>query len=80
MRCQYIFTNGMKREIHTLMARVQMVAMTSKDPPRTWFTGNLGSYSHMAVVVSTAAILVMWDIMSMLVRFTTCPRHLCHEI
>jgi hypothetical protein len=34
----------------------------------------------MAVDVSTTAILVMWDMMSMLAKLTTCPRHLEKKI
>src|SRR5882724_5496511 len=48
------------------MARVQMVAMTSNDLPRMQLEGNSGSYSHMAAVISTDMILVMWDMMKML--------------
>lgn len=44
---------------HTLMASVQMAAMTSNEPFNTWLSNSEGSYSQMAVVVSTAAILVI---------------------
>lgn len=44
---------------HTLIATVRIAAMTSSDPPSTLLPGSEGSYSHIAVVVSIAAILVM---------------------
>jgi hypothetical protein len=38
--------------------------------------GSNGSYSQMAVVVSTTANLVMWDITSTVARLMTWARHL----
>ena len=55
----------------TLMAMVRMAAMTSSDPPSTRLSGNEGSYSHIAVMVSTAAIFVMWLITAILAMLTT---------
>ena len=55
---------------------VQIAAITSSDPPSTWLSGNEGSYSHIAVVVSIAVILVMWAITATLAMFMTCPKHL----
>ena len=60
----------------TLIASVRIVAITSKPPLETQFEGRAGSYSQIAVFVSTAAILVMWDITSIVARFITCARHL----
>ena len=48
----------------------------SSDPPKTRLSGRSGSYSQMAVVVSTAAIFVICPITSIVPKLTTCPRHL----
>jgi hypothetical protein len=60
----------------TLIAIVHTGVMTSSDPPRTRLLGNNGSYSHMVVVVSIAAILVTWLIMATFTMLTTCTKHL----
>ena len=60
----------------TLIARVWTMVMTSKDPPRTWLADSWGSFSHIAVIVSTAAILVICDMMSISARLITCLRQL----
>src|SRR5271156_5545321 len=60
----------------TLIASVQMAAITSSEPPRTRLSSRVGSYSQIAVAFSTAAIFVIWPITSTFPRFTTCPRHL----
>ena len=60
----------------TLIATVRTDAMTSSDPLRMRLLGNNGSYSHMAVAVSIATILVIWLITAMFVMLTTCPKHL----
>ena len=60
----------------TLIATVHMDAMSLSDPPRMWLLGNNRSYSHMAVAVSIAAILVIWLIMAMFAMLMTCPKHL----
>jgi len=60
----------------TLIATVRMAEMTSNDPPSTRLFANEGSYSHIAVVVSIAAILVMWPITATLAMLTTWPKHL----
>src|SRR5271156_4115120 len=66
--------------IHTFIAKVRIAAITSKDPPSTRLFSSVGSYSQIAVAVSTAAILVIWDMTSTLTKLTTCPRHLnLHE-
>ena len=65
-----------KRKAVTLIASVRMAAITSRDPPKTRLPGRLGSYSQMAVAFSTAAIFVMWPIMSTLPRLMTCARKL----
>ena len=66
--------------IHTFIAKVLIAAITSKDPPSTRLFSSVGSYSQIAVAVSTAAILVIWDMTSTLPKLTTCPRHLdLHE-
>ncbi len=51
-------------------------AITSNDPLSTQLLYKFRSYSQMAVAFSTAAILVMWPITSMLARLTTCSRQL----
>jgi hypothetical protein len=60
----------------TVAATVHTDVMTSSDPPRMQLLGNNGLYSHMAVVVSIAAILVIWLITAMFTMLTTCPQHL----
>jgi hypothetical protein len=50
------------KQTRTLIASVQVAAMTSKDPFSTWLSDKDGSYFQIAVVVSTAAIFVMWSI------------------
>jgi len=60
----------------TLIATVRTDAMTSSNPPRTRLLGNNGSYSHMAVAVSIAVILVIWLITAMFAMLMTCPQHL----
>ena len=57
--------------IQTLIARVRMAAITSNDPFNTRLLDKDGSYSHIAVVVSMAAILVIWSIMSTFAKLTT---------
>ena len=46
----------------TLIARVRIAAITSREPPKTRLSSRLGSYSQMAVAFSTAAIFVMCPI------------------
>ena len=60
----------------TLIARVQIAAITSGEPPRTQLSSWVGSYSQMAVAFLTAAIFVMCPITSMFPRLMTCPRQL----
>jgi uncharacterized membrane protein len=60
----------------TLIAMVHTDAMTLSDPPRMWLLGNNGSYSHMAVAVLIAVILVIWLITAMFAMLTTCSQHL----
>ena len=60
----------------TLIARVQIAAITSREPPNTRLSGRVGSYSQIAVVVSIAAIFVMLLITSTLARLTTCAKQL----
>jgi hypothetical protein len=55
----------------TLIASVRIAAMTSNEPPNTRLPAREGSYSQMAVEVSTAAIFVMWPITSTFARLTT---------
>lgn len=66
----------MKQKAVTLIASVQMAAITLRDPPKTRLPGRLGSYSQMAVAFSTAVIFVMWPIMSTLPRLMMCARQL----
>jgi len=60
----------------TLIARVQIAAITSSDPPRTRLSSREGSYSQIAVAFSTTAIFVICSITSMFPRFMTWPRQL----
>ena len=55
----------------TLIAIVRIAAITSKEPFSTRLSGREGSYSQMAVDVSTAAIFVIWVITSTSARLTT---------
>ena len=61
---------------HTLIASVQIAATTSSELLSIWLSGREGSYSQMAVVVSTAAIFVMRSITATFARLTTWLRHL----
>ena len=70
--------NFRHRDILTLIASVQIAAITSSEPPRTRLSERVGSYSQIAVEFSTAAIFMMWDITSTFPRFITCPKQL-HE-
>lgn len=60
----------------TLIAKVQIVAMASKPPFEIRLEGRAGSYSQIAVFVSTADIFVMCDMTSIVAKLTTCARHL----
>ena len=60
----------------TLTTSVLSAATTSRDPPSTRLPGKSGSYSQIAFVFSTTAILVMCAITATFARFTTCSRHL----
>ena len=60
----------------TLIASVQITAMTSKDLLKTRLVLISRSYSQITMAVSTAAILVMWAIILILARLTTCSRQL----
>jgi len=60
----------------TLIARVQIAMVTSKEPFSTRLSGSDGSYSQIVVAVSTAAILVIWVITSTSARLTTWPKQL----
>jgi len=66
--------NNMKGQ--TLIASVRIAATTSSEPLSIWLLGREGSYSQMAVVVSTAAIFVMRSITATFARLMTWPRHL----
>ena len=68
-----------KKHELTLIAMVRRVAMTSSELPKTWLSGRAGSYSHIADVVSTAAILVIWPITTTFARLTMCAKHLRHN-
>ena len=61
---------------HTLIARVRIAAITSSELPRTQLSSQVGSYSQMVVAFSTAAIFVIWPIMSTFPRLMTCPKQL----
>ena len=60
----------------TLTAIVRMAAITSNDPSRMRLLGRDGSYSHMALAFSTAAIFVMRPITATLAMLTTWPKQL----
>jgi hypothetical protein len=55
---------------------VRIDAITSNDPPSTRLPGKDGSYSHIAVEFSIAAILVIWLITATFAMLTTCAQHL----
>lgn len=61
------------KNMTNLIATVRIAAITSSDPPSTRLFGKEGSYSHwqIAVVVSIAAIFVMWAITATLAMLTT---------
>src|ERR1700679_1105947 len=61
--------------IFTLIARVQIAAITSREPPNMRLSFRVGSYSQIAVAFSTAAIFVMFDMTATLPRLTTWARH-----
>ena len=79
IRCNSKIMIAVKKNTLTLIAMVLIDAMTSRDPPRTRLPGNSGSYTYMAVVFSTAAILVIWPMMATFAMLTTCPKHLCKK-
>ena len=56
---QVRFCKKARKGRETLIASVQMAAITSSEPLRMQLLGRDGSYSQMAVVVSIAAIFMM---------------------
>lgn len=62
--------------LHTFTASVRSIAITSRVPPRTWFSGSSGLYSQIACVVSRAATEVIAAMKSPIARFNTCAKHL----
>jgi len=89
MRCPdaWIYTclhemwiSKIKRCLHTLIARVRIAAITSREPPKTRLSSRVGSYSQIAVAFLTAAIFVMRAITSMFPRLTMCPKQLWKEL
>ena len=54
------------------MANVRTAAITSKEFPSIQLSGSIGSYSQIAVVVSTLAILVIIVITSVIPKLMTC--------
>jgi hypothetical protein len=60
----------------TLIASVQIVAITSSELPRTQLSSREESYSQMAVAFLITAIFVICCIMSTFPRFTIWPRQL----
>jgi hypothetical protein len=69
-----------KKGRKTLIASVQMAAITSSDPPKMRLSSRDGSYSQMAVAFSTTAIFVIFFMTSMFPRLTTWPKQLRNEI
>jgi hypothetical protein len=63
----------------TLIARVRIAAITSREPPKTRLSSRVGSYSHIAVAFSTAAIFVICSITSTFPRLMTCPKQLASK-
>ena len=55
-----------------------MVAITSNPPFEIRLEGSAGSYSQIAALFSTTAVLVMCDITSMVARLMTCAIHLSY--
>ena len=78
MKCICTVSERLMRveKCHTLTAKVRTAAITSNAPPSTQLSGKLGSYSHIALVVSTVAILVMWLMKATFVRLITWAKHL----
>ena len=54
-----------------------MDVMTSNQPPSIWLPGNKGSNSHIAVVISTTLLFVMWIMWWLLAGFHIGPKKLC---
>ena len=74
LRLEYwIFVKKIER---TLIAMVRITVITSNEPFSTQLSGRDGSYSQMAVDVSTAAIFVMCVITLTSVRLMTWPKQL----
>ena len=63
-------------EAWILIAMVRMAAMTSREPPTMRLSGNEGSYSQIAVMVSTAATFMIWPITATSARLMTWAKHL----
>ena len=56
--------------------RVQIAAITSREPPKMRLLSRVGSYSQIAVAFSTAAIFVIQAITSTFPRLMTCTKQL----
>ena len=63
-------------ETYYLVVIMQTVEMMSNDPPGTWLSGRSGSSSHIAIMISTMAILVIWPITAIFAMLMTSSRHL----
>lgn len=63
----------------TLMARVLIAMIMSSEPPRMRLSSSEGSYSQMAIMFSTTAIFVIYDMTSTLPRLTTWAKQLRQE-
>ena len=68
-----------KKRWQTLIASMQIAAMTSSEPLSTQLSGKDRPYSQIVVAISTTTILVMWSITSTFARLTTWPRHLWYS-
>ena len=64
----------------TLIARVHIAAITSREPPKTWLSSQVGSYSQMVVAFLTAAIFVMCPITLSFLRLMTWPKQLVWKL
>jgi hypothetical protein len=73
---QYQWLSNSYEHDQTLIANVRIAEIMSNALPSTRLPCRDGSYSQIAVAVSTAASFVMWDIKATIAKFTMWARHL----
>ena len=66
--------NSYKRQAHTLTAIVLTAATISRESPRIWLFRSDGLYSHIMIIISTAAIFVRMDMTLVITRLMTWVR------